>query len=149
MDIIVRITDKYNTEIIDFFVNESCNLYCKLRGYNNLLNEDREKLKKQLRNLYIMDNDNKTIYIAYVSNKIVGGACVVNNCYLKDLFVKEEYQRKGIGSILIKNIIFDMKNNEEITLSTHPDIVNFYKKNHFIVLEEGKTIKMKTKKYMV
>lgn len=41
------------------------------------------------------------------------------------------------------------KYNDEITLSTHPEIVEFYKKNNFTVIEEGKNIKMKTKKYMV
>ena len=77
------------------------------------------------------------IYIYEESGIIKGFIGIVEGSYIAGLFVKKEYQREGIGRKLIDYckakypyLILDvfMKNEKA---------VNFYKKNDFIVQEEG------------
>lgn len=142
--LIIRKMEQFNNEIIHFLVNESFTLFCYLKGIQNLSKENSEKLKEALKNMYSFDNKNFILYVAYKEDIIIGCAYITNTGYLRDLFVKKEYQKQGIGSLLLKKIILDTKENESITLSTHPSLAEFYKKNNFIIIEEGENkIKMK------
>lgn len=64
--------------------------------------------------------------------------------YLSNIFVKDIYQKQGVGSLLLKSVISDKKGNEEITLDTYPNAIEFYKKNDFVILEEDdQVVRMK------
>lgn len=140
----IKTTNIFNNEELNFLVNESYTLFCKLKGYHNLSKENIDKLKDKLKSMYITNNneDNK-IYIAYKSDLIVGCACITNG-NIRDIFVKEEYQRQGIGSLMLKKIISNIKENDEITLNTYYDVIGFYRKHGFIPIEQNEnSIKMK------
>lgn len=147
MEITIKVTNALENETIEFLINESYILFSRLRGYYKLSKEINEQQKEQLKSMYInVHNKNDKIYIAYVSNIIVGCAYINDSGYLSHIFVKEEYQRQGIGSLLLKNIISDMDENKEITLNTHSEVLDFYKKYDFSVVAEGDNfIKMKRK----
>lgn len=131
-------------QIFGFLVNESYKLFIKLKGYQNLPQENIERLKDKLRNLYSSSiTENDQIYIAYLENEIVGCAYVTEEGDLRDVYVKEEYQRQGIGSLLLDKVLSNEKTKNNITLNTHPEVVSFYEKNGFTVIQKDeKSIKM-------
>lgn len=138
----IKVINTLDTETTQFLVAESYKLFCKLKGYNHLSEIDSKKLKNQLTKIYIRESlPNDSIYIAYKKDLIIGCAYIMHTGYLRDIFVKEEYQRQKIGSLLLEKVISDYTN---ITLNTYPDVLDFYKKHNFVILKEEKnSIKMK------
>lgn len=135
----VNTLDKESTQ---FLVTESFKLFCKSRGYNNLSEKKSKKLKTQLTKLYIKENlPTDNIYIAYQDDLIVGCAYITNTGYLREIFVKEEYQGQKIGSLLLEKIISDYIH---ITLNAYPNAVKFYRKHNFVITGREKgSLKMK------
>ncbi len=145
----ILVSDQLNNDELEFIINQSFELFCKLRNYNNLSLNNVFFLKEQLRKMYLESTNNLKIYTVKINEKIVGCACLLMDIgYIRDLFVKEENQRQGIGTLILKRVIEDMTSIKDITITTHPSIVDFYKKNDFlVVLANEHNITMKKSKY--
>ena len=128
--ITIKMTSILNNEIMDFLVQESYFLYKDLNSSS--LTE--ETLKSRLKTMYIEDMENIKIYVAYHDQKIIGCACLKNSNYLRDIYVKKEYQRRGVGSLLINQILCDY--HSEITLNTYFNLIQFYRKMGFTVIKK-------------
>ncbi len=76
-------------------------------------------------------------YGAYNNDLLIGLVRVVGDSntiiYIQDILILKEYQNKGIGSILIKHIIYKYKSVRQIVLSTDNSLPQkaFYEKNGF------------------
>lgn len=145
----ILVSDQLNNEELEFLTNQSFELFCKLRNYTNLSFNNVFFLKEQLRKMYLESTNNLKIYTVKINEKIIGCACLLKDSgYIRDLFVKEENQRQGIGTLILKRVIKDMTSTKDITITTHPSIVDFYKKNDFlVVLANEHNITMKKSKY--
>lgn len=55
-------------------------------------------------------------------------------CHIEDIIVKKEYQARGIGKLLIENLINVCKNKKayKILLDCETDLIPFYEKSGFI-----------------
>ncbi|HKL08999.1 MAG TPA: GNAT family N-acetyltransferase [Bacteroidales bacterium] len=74
-------------------------------------------------------------YIAVRNNEIVGFISMVNN-YLAALFVKNDWQGKGIGTALLNFIKKKRKNIELKVFKKNSKSVNFYKQSGFTIIAE-------------
>jgi len=98
----------------------------------------------------MIKNDNGTIFVAEVDNQIVGYAVcwiakrppylykVDRIGYISDVFVEEQYRRRGIGSALLGKILewFKNKNIKYVELSVlvkNEKAIKFYEKHGFKV----------------
>jgi len=92
------------------------------------------------------------VYGAYNADKLVGLIRVVGDketiIYIQDILVNQEYQRKGIGTKLIKIILDKYEHVRQIVLITDQTEkqINFYKSIGFITLHEAGVIAFKFKK---
>ncbi len=137
----IRVSSIFNDEIIDFLVDESYRLYAKLKGIEQLSSKNTEFLKEKLKKLYICDTDRIKIYVAYKEKLMIGCACITNDGCLRDLYVKEEYQNQGVGSLLLNQILYDVK---DVFLTTYPNLTEFYRKNGFHIIQQNEnSIEMK------
>lgn len=130
----IKKTTNFTPETLEFLVNESFLLFLKLRGYTSLSEEQKLTMKKALKQIYQV-NKNQTIYCAYKNNKIVGCASITGN-YINDLFVKEEYQKQGIGRVILNKIISDFE-NKQLTFHTYKENVEYFKNFGFDIVEEN------------
>ena len=111
-------------QITNININDILNLYIDADWKNYINNID------MLTNAY-----NNSLYIlgAYDNNKLVGIIRVVGDgysiIYIQDIIVLNKYQRKGIGTKLIHNVLEKYKNVYQKVLLTdnQPKTVNFYK----------------------
>ena len=85
---------------------------------------------EMLRNAYL---NSLKIYGAYVDDKLVGIIRVVGDGYsvifIQDLLVHPEFQRKGIGTLLLKRMLKEYENVYQMHLITEDSekTVSFYK----------------------
>ena len=132
----IKITGIFNQEILDFLVFESFKLFLKLKGYSNASEDQKKAMMETLKQMYIEQiSENQIIYVAYNNNEIVGCAYITNN-YINDLFIKEEYRRKKIGTLLLNRIIKDY-GQKQLIFDTYPENLEFFKKHGFSVIEEN------------
>ncbi len=111
-------------QITNININDILNLYIDANWKNYINNMD------MLTNAY-----NNSLYIlgAYDNNKLVGIIRVIGDgysiIYIQDIIVLNKYQRKGIGTKLIQNVLEKYKNVYQKVLLTdnQPKTVNFYK----------------------
>lgn len=79
---------------------------------------------------------------AFEGEKLLGIICVIGDkytiIYIQDIIVDPEYQRKGIGTKLVKEILKRYKEVYQITLSTdlREKTVAFYKSLGFLDYRE-------------
>lgn len=79
------------------------------------------------------------IYAAYENETLIGVIRVVGDgfsvIFIQDLLVKPEYQRKGIGTALIKKVLTEYKSVYQIHLMTdnNEKSVRFYKSAGFLM----------------
>ncbi len=92
---------------------------------------------------------NNNVYITmHIKNDRIIGRADYSNCILQNLFIHHDYRHHGYGSLLLKAIHTDMRNNgckkccveafpidvynceESIRLATH-DLHKFYKNNGY------------------
>lgn len=88
----------------------------------------------------------------YDDEKIVGMARMIGdmglNYYIKDVAVKPEYQRRGIGKMMVEELMkFIYENSERnsdvfVELCTMPDKIPFYEKFGFSANEAQRLRKM-------
>ena len=85
---------------------------------------------EMLRNAYL---NSLKIYGAYVDDKLIGIIRVVGDGYsvifIQDLLVHPEFQRKGIGTLLLKRMLKEYENVYQMHLITEDSekTVSFYK----------------------
>ena len=83
----------------------------------------------------MIENSN-LIVTASIDEKLIGIARAVTDfhycCYLSDLAVDEQYQKKGIGKQLISKVQEQLHNKCKIILLSAPDAVEYYPKIGFI-----------------
>ena len=74
---------------------------------------------------------NAKIYIFQENNIIKGFIGIIEDGYLAGLFVKEEYQREGVGKKLIEYIKPKYKQLKLDVYAKNENAINFYLKNNF------------------
>lgn len=106
MQLVVKGYSKYNEE-------EILNLYKSVGWLNYTSNP------AMLKNAY---KNSLKILGAYDADKLVGIIRVVGDgysiVYIQDMIVLPEYQRKGIGTLLLEKILFEYKNVYQKVLMT-------------------------------
>ena len=121
MQLVVKGYSKYNEE-------EILNLYKSVGWLNYTSNP------AMLKNAY---KNSLKILGAYDADKLVGIIRVVGDgysiVYIQDMIVLPEYQRKGIGTLLLEKILFEYKNVYQKVLMTDntEKTVRFYKTDGF------------------
>lgn len=76
------------------------------------------------------------VYIFQEDNIIKGFIGVIEDGYIAGLFVKEEYQREGIGEKLIKYIKPKYNQLKLDVYSKNKNAIKFYLKNNFKIVNE-------------
>ncbi len=122
---------EYNVkEYVDYNEQEILPLY-KSVGWDNYT-----KNLPMLKEAYL---HSLRIYAAYVDNKLVGIIRVVGDgssvVFIQDLLVYPEYQRQGIGTALIKNIMEEYRGVYQLHLLTDntEKTIAFYKSLGFVM----------------
>lgn len=70
------------------------------------------------------------VYFIMHQNEVVG-VCIFGNCRLLHVAIHQRFQRKGLGSLLLKHIIDDAQQAGCSVIDVHSFEDNFYKKNGF------------------
>lgn len=126
----------FNKENLNFLVQESLELFLKLRDYSSISEEQKIEMKETLKQMYIdQTSENQTIYTIYFQEEIIGCACITDH-YINDLFIKKEYQRQGIGTLVLNRIIKDF-GKECLTFHTYLENLDFFQKRGFTLIEEN------------
>ena len=90
---------------------------------------------EMLRNAF---NNSLTIVGAYEDERLIGIIRVVGDghsiIYIQDIIVLPEYQRKGIGSRMLKEILslYAHVYQKNLLTENQPNTVEFYKKMNFV-----------------
>lgn len=109
--------------------NEILTLYNSVEWINYTNNPE------MLRNAF---NNSLTIIGAYEDERLIGIIRVVGDghsiIYIQDIIVLPEYQRKGIGSLMVKEILnlYAHVYQKILLTENQPNTVEFYKKMNFI-----------------
>lgn len=75
------------------------------------------------------------IYVYEINNSIIG-FIGINKNYIEGIFIKEEYQNKGVGSKLL-NYIKNLYNELYLNVYKNNDnAIKFYKKHNFNIIKE-------------
>ena len=74
---------------------------------------------------------NAKIYIFQENNIIKGFIGIIEDGYIAGLFVKEEYQKEGVGKKLIEYIKPKYKQLKLDVYAKNENAINFYLKNNF------------------
>lgn len=75
------------------------------------------------------------IYVYEINNSIIG-FIGINKNYIEGIFIKEEYQNKGVGSKLL-NYIKNLYNELYLNVYKNNDnALEFYKKHNFNIIKE-------------
>ncbi|WP_423363088.1 GNAT family N-acetyltransferase [Mycoplasma sp. P36-A1] len=80
--------------------------------------------------------NNSDIYLYKVKNEIVGFIGLTNN-YIAGIFIKEDYQKKGIGQLLINHV---KNNNSTLELTVYQknkQAISFYFNNDFLIKDKS------------
>lgn len=125
--------------------------YMKIKKYTNYNDEEILNLYKSvgwsaytkqpeiLRNGFL---NSLLILAAYDNNKLIGIIRVVGDGYtiifIQDILVLPEYQRKGIGTALLQEVLNQFKDIRQIELVTDntPKTIAFYKSMGFYEMSE-------------
>lgn len=142
MDYIVEELNKenLNNSIFDTLEN------LKPGEINGNLEEARKSLKE------IQHNPNHKIFAAFIDNKIIGLTTIFlerkfifdfgYKAYIEDVVVNQKYEKKGIGSVLIKKAIdfAKQKRVKKIVLTCKDDKITFYEKFGFKKLTNSMSV---------
>ncbi|MCF7561497.1 GNAT family N-acetyltransferase [Sabulilitoribacter multivorans] len=126
---------KFKINIKEFPSEEELrNLFSQTTWASKRKNQD---IKKMLESL--------TVFVTVRENsKLIGfGRALSDGIYralIDDIIVDNTYQKRGIGRIIIENILKQLDGIDEIFLNTKPNLEEFYKKFGF---DKVSTITMK------
>ena len=95
--------------------------------------------------------ENTTVFVTIRENsELIGfGRAISDGIYralIDDIIVDSAHQKKGIGKVIIENILEQLDGIDEIFLNTKPDLEEFYKKFGF---KKANTITMKKQKSLL
>lgn len=72
---------------------------------------------------------------AWDGDRLVGFARVISDgyfhAYIDDVLVHPDYQREGLGSLLLNKLLASLYHIETITLFCQPELVSFYERQGF------------------
>ncbi|TLF38946.1 GNAT family N-acetyltransferase [Maribacter aurantiacus] len=91
----------------------------------------------------MLNNVNVFVTIRKNSELIGFGRAISDGIYralVDDIIVDNDYRKKGLGKIIVENILKQLNGIDEIFLNTKPDLEQFYKKFGF---NKANTITMK------
>lgn len=128
-------------EEIKFIYDLKKEVYMKYveRNYGEWNEENQKKLFERF-----MKENSKNIELIYLKDELVGfynGKDKDNNTFeIGNICVKTEYQNKGIGTAVLKEILFENK-DKEISLQCFKDnpVIKLYKRFGFEKIYETKT----------
>lgn len=88
--------------------------------------------------------ESTTVFVTIRENsKLIGfGRAITDGIYralLDDIIVDSTYQKKGLGKVIVEQLLQQLTDVEEIFLNTRPGLEGFYKKFGF---EKAKTLTM-------
>lgn len=80
--------------------------------------------------------DNLRVFVTIRKNsELIGfGRAISDGIYralIDDIIVERTYQKKGVGKIIIKNLLNQLSGVDEIFLNTKPELEDYYKKFGF------------------
>lgn len=110
------------------------NLFTQTTWASKRKNQD---IKKMLGNLTVF------VTIREGSELIGFGRAVTDGIYralIDDIIVDRAHQKRGLGKVIVENLLEQLDGIDEIFLNTKPDLEDFYEKFGFI---RAKTITMK------
>ena len=122
MEVILKEYTGYNEE-------EILGLYARL-GWTNYTDKP-----EMLKNAYL---NSLKIYGAYVDNKLVGIIRAVGDgfsvLFIQDLLVHPEFQRKGVGTLLLKRVLceYDSVYQKHLITEDTEKTISFYKSLGFV-----------------
>ena len=100
--------------------------------FNNIYNEI---LKNSI--IYVIEKDEELIGSAklIIEQKFIHKLAKYG--YVEDVIVKKKYRGKGVGKMLVKEIVDYCKENNfyKIILTCNKDLVSFYEKNNFEIYD--------------
>ncbi len=117
------------------------------REYITLINEFRpiglDISKEKFEEIYDNIFKNSIIYVLTLNNEIIGSSKLIieqkfihklsKYGHIEDVIIKEEYRRKGYGSMIVNYIVNECKKNNffKITLTCNEKLIPFYEKTGF------------------
>lgn len=122
-------------EVKDFWLVFAELLRTKFPGYSEkIIRYFLEKIYTQSSYVYWLENNMKTVLVAK-DNEIIVGFAVIDEPYggvsfCRWLGVKQEYQKKGIGTMLI-NAWIDLAKSQhchKVEIASQPEAKDFYEK---------------------
>ena len=132
-----------NQEEIKFIYNLKKEVYQKY--VEKIYGEWNEENQKKLFNKFMKENS-KNIELIYLKDKLVGfynGKTKDDNSFeIDNICIMPEYQNKGIGTAVLKEILFENK-DKEVSLQCFKDnpAIDWYKKIGFEKISECPTLK--------
>lgn len=103
-------------------------------------NEDHERIQRMIDNADI-------IITSWLDGKMIGIARAITDysycCYLSDLAVDNRYQKKGIGSELVRHVQSKIGDECSLVLLAAPGAVDYYPKLGFERTDKAFVIKRK------
>lgn len=108
----------------------------------NIYGEWNEENQKKLFDKFMKENS-KNIELIYLENKLIGfynGREISDNLHeIGNICIKPEYQNKGIGTAILKEILFENK-SKEIVLHVFKEnpAIKLYERIGFEIIKETK-----------
>ena len=103
--------------------------------------KEKERIKSMFENANL-------IYFAYKNRELIGLARCVTDfsycCYLSDLAVKKDYQKQGIGKMLIEKVREHIGEKVALILLSAIPAMNYYPKVNFEKADNAFIIKRKS-----
>lgn len=126
-----------NAAISNLAYLENAKLNSILDYANNLSNSEISEIKTYVKNNTFKDiNDYKLITF---NQKIIGCLLVKtdnDNAILDEIYIEEEYRSKGIGTLIIDNVISKYKSTLLWVYKNNNKAISLYKYLGFIVIDE-------------
>ncbi|WP_027720228.1 GNAT family N-acetyltransferase [Maridesulfovibrio zosterae] len=112
---------------------------------NSFSEEGSNEFRKYTNNKAMLErfSSGALFFTAKISGKLVGIAEIRNYRHLGLLFVDPDFQKQGIGKVLIDKIVFECVKHGRgsvITVNSSLNALDFYQKMGFIVQDEEKVM---------
>nr|WP_250157902.1 GNAT family N-acetyltransferase [Vibrio alginolyticus] len=116
VDLVKRVVDK---DILPHFSNEGQAMF------SSKVRSDVETTfdKSKFQNLKLIEN-----------SKVIGFAALRENDYITHLFIDTKFQNKGLGKLLLDNLL-SLTESSEVRLRASVNALNFYESQGFIATE--------------
>ncbi|HCH2612529.1 TPA: GNAT family N-acetyltransferase [Vibrio parahaemolyticus] len=116
VDLVKRVVD---TDILPHFSNEGQELFSSKVWSDVETTFDKSKFQ----NLKLIEN-----------NKVIGFSALRKNDYITHLFIDTNFQNKGLGKLLLDNLL-SLTESSEVRLRASVNAQNFYESQGFVATE--------------